>query len=1154
MAAQNRRDLFLSVSADTSVMTAALKAGRSTLADFGKDANAAVDAVQQAFQKFAGGNIEAGAKALEANYNQAFAAIRAGARAVGDAPSNIAAFDILSASATREAVANAERRVDALKLLATAARQAATGDGSGDQRAYSVAADANVAAAERLLVAQRAKLGVLTAVEAQMRSMGLATREEAAAEAELAAEAVAAASAQNVLNSRGEALLRSIDPLYGAQARYNEAVATATDLRNAGVISADRYAQAEAAAALSLRQVADAAGVAAEKQMTLYASQAAAAKIEVGGDRFQEIIQSTERVRLANKSAADSFEVFRAAGLKEAQAADEISGGHQRMGASGMIAEHVIRAMSDSIAAGQSPVRALTMEMGRITEMMTMYAQTTNQTEGAFGRFASFMGGPWGLAVSVGVAVLTPLVAKLVEGADAEDAATKAAKEHKQAIDSLIKSQDAAVMTADEKLKRDWQSVDAERQKTIAIRDTIAANLELAKSNLRGAEGQTFGAAGGAGAGMAVAVYAGHLSDLEKQAAENKAAIAHLTNETRVAEGRYAKSQVEELSTPQGKIKRTFDRLESDAQKEQVRTGDVAKYTATMQELTTARQAQTKRLEESQRQTKQTARDNEQKGRPVSLNEAEDIVHSVGGRVTSRVRSTGEQQVLYDKYVAYKDGRGPWAPLAAKPGTSEHERGQALDVAKAPGMTLATLVEAFRARGVNLTERLDEGDHYHVAWGRKGKAAPTEEQLAKKREAELKKAANDDSSYQGELASAQSRYAKAQLGLADTSEKRFEIDIVELRYAQQQKIKERADKVKAGSLTAPQAATLNKIDSDTEKAAETAAYRKMIQANLDIKLAGDKREIDRQTAMLQLQDQSAQTATERRRIGLQLLALEERLLTDEANRDIASKDPERQQRGTEVLAAISAQHDTRVANVNRQTQTPMESYREHLTKNVSDMNEALDGVKANALDGLETGLLGIVSGTESVGSAFRKMANSIISDLARIAIEKLIVKIIGGGIFADGIVPGHANGIIPGFASGIIDGVIRGPGTGRSDSIFGLMGGKPIMVSNGESIMTEQATRLYGSTLKAMNDNTFPRFATGMVPDSAIYLPTIPAPLSISQRVPPPQIVYMTVDKSGLFDVHVQRAAAPLAQAAVVGGSALAQQEIGENQSRSIPV
>ena len=83
MAAQNRRDLFLSVSADTSVMTAALKAGRSTLADFGKDANAAVDAVQQAFQKFAGGNIEAGAKALEANYNQAFAAIRAGARAVG---------------------------------------------------------------------------------------------------------------------------------------------------------------------------------------------------------------------------------------------------------------------------------------------------------------------------------------------------------------------------------------------------------------------------------------------------------------------------------------------------------------------------------------------------------------------------------------------------------------------------------------------------------------------------------------------------------------------------------------------------------------------------------------------------------------------------------------------------------------------------------------------------------------------------------------------------------------------------------------------------------------------------------------------------------------------------------------------------------------
>jgi TP901 family phage tail tape measure protein len=55
------------------------------------------------------------------------------------------------------------------------------------------------------------------------------------------------------------------------------------------------------------------------------------------------------------------------------------------------------------------------------------------------------------------------------------------------------------------------------------------------------------------------------------------------------------------------------------------------------------------------------------------------------------------------------------------------------------------------------------------------------------------------------------------------------------------------------------------------------------------------------------------------------------------------------------------------------------------------------------------------------------------------------------------------------FATG---GVVRGPGTGTSDSI-------PAMVSNGESIIPAKQTKKYGSLINAIINNQVPGFATG---------------------------------------------------------------------------
>ena len=47
-------------------------------------------------------------------------------------------------------------------------------------------------------------------------------------------------------------------------------------------------------------------------------------------------------------------------------------------------------------------------------------------------------------------------------------------------------------------------------------------------------------------------------------------------------------------------------------------------------------------------------------------------------QVTEAGRSRAEQQAHWDRYVRYLNG-GPWAPLAAAPGSSPHEFGNAID-------------------------------------------------------------------------------------------------------------------------------------------------------------------------------------------------------------------------------------------------------------------------------------------------------------------------------------------------------------------------------------------------------------------------------------------------------------------------------------------
>ena len=246
-----------------------------------------------------------------------------------------------------------------------------------------------------------------------------------------------------------------------------------------------------------------------------------------------------------------------------------------------------------------------------------------------------------------------------------------------------------------------------------------------------------------------------------------------------------------------------------------------------------------------------------------------------------------------------------------------------------------------------------------------------------------------------------------------------------------------------------------------------------------------------------------------------------------------------------------------MAQVNRQFQNPMDTYRQQLNSDVGDMDHAVGTVAADGLKGVEDGLTGILTGTKSVAQGFRDMADKIIADLARIAVEKLILSVIG--LKDGGPVPGFVDGGIPGFALGgrpsIDRGVIRGDGTGTSDSILAIAGGRGLIkVSTGEGIVNERGMKKYRAAFDAINEDRLPAFAEGGAIDgSRIYMRSLPSMAAVARPAPPPQVIYVQVDKSNLFDTHVQRVAAPMAQAAVLGGAQLAQDQMAEDSMSRIP-
>lgn len=142
-----------------------------------------------------------------------------------------------------------------------------------------------------------------------------------------------------------------------------------------------------------------------------------------------------------------------------------ISAGAHRQAMMG--ASYQVQDFFTQVSMGANPINAFAVQSAQLA------GQFAN-VEGKAGAVARFFMGPWGLAITGGLMVLSMFTKGLLDGASAAETKAKASKELKDAIDALEKSTRAAVDTEWDQQRALLATAAATRQKALDTRaDTI---------------------------------------------------------------------------------------------------------------------------------------------------------------------------------------------------------------------------------------------------------------------------------------------------------------------------------------------------------------------------------------------------------------------------------------------------------------------------------------------------------------------------------------------------------------------------------------------------------------------------------------------------------------------------------------------------------
>lgn len=282
----------------------------------------------------------------------------------------------------------------------------------------------------------------------------------------------------------------------------------------------------------------------------------------------------------------------------------------------------------------------------------------------------------------------------------------------------------------------------------------------------------------------------------------------------------------------------------------------------------------------------------------------------------------------------------------------------------------------------------------------------------------------------GEIANAQIGYLQelAQTTQSASDRAALELKVVEAtRQANEQEIKNNED------LAAAQRDKLIEINGQVAALRAQQIRDRESERLRQQQLALTTQALRDEDSLLQLQSGLADTAKERREIELRRLdiayRLEEAAIAEEISQAEIANDTARIAAARKRLADLEERRGVDTAGVKRSTEGSAERYLRDVNKTAGQIGEDLDAIGARGLDKLNDDLAEAIMGAKSLGDVFSNVADQIIGDLLRIAIQQAVIKPIANALFGGG---GSLGG---GGGSGLLDSVIG--------SIFGAVA-KPI--------------------------------------------------------------------------------------------------------------
>ena len=219
-----------------------------------------------------------------------------------------------------------------------------------------------------------------------------------------------------------------------------------------------------------------------------------------------------------------------------------------------------------------------------------------------------------------------------------------------------------------------------------------------------------------------------------------------------------------------------------------------------------------------------------------------------------------------------------------------------------------------------------------------------------------------------------------------------------------------------------------------------------------------EREIEqtqKSTAAIELETQTIDLNTYARENAKKTLELE--TAAKQANKEAGKANTEvtAEQRAI-IIGLADAYARARVAA--EEATGPMRSF----IREAKDSNKALQEASVAGLRSFEDALVGIVTGTTSVADAFKKMADSIIADLVRIAIRKAIIGPLAEGLFGAAGGGGATLNATPWAFPKFADGTSNAPG---GLAVVGEKGPELMNVPKGSQIIPNSVLRKGGGAI-----------------------------------------------------------------------------------------